>query len=412
MTFIELLLVGGLLGLAVLYVLELRATRRRMALLHERLADTQRKLRHIGLISHEVAHEIKNPITAIVCSAETLGLILGDSLDKTHQDTLRYIKEHGEEVLRLVGDLLDLSRYESGKLLAIPESCRVKELLDQTLGLLRLSASRKSISIETLIDSDVEWGRVDPRHFKQILFNLVHNAVKYSAPGSVVQVQAVTIPTEYVIKILVRDCGEGIPADLMQRIFEPYAKGSKDGVGLGLSLCKSLVALNGGKLEAVSEPGKGAEFWFTIPLSNKPAEVERKAIQERRRKNGAPRPLEGCSVVILDESQNAANPLLGLLDSYGAQVKAVALVVDLIEKLKQEPDCKVVIEDPADGLYGCELTKLLRESENVKTSGVLIVTNQSPHPAVQRSAGKDFICVERPLSADRILAEFQPTRRS
>ena len=228
---------------------------REMVELQQKLAKAERRLKQRGDLANEIAHEIKNPITAILCSADTLDLLIGKDLDKNHRQTLRYIREYGDNLLRLVSDFIDLSRAESGQIRARPEGIQLLPVAESIMGLLKANADMKSIDLNIQQVDERLYAYVDPKHFKQILFNLVHNAIKFTEPGGEVRIDLQSGFPNKTVSISVQDNGVGIPEHQIPRLFNLYARFENEteseidtGVGLGLALCKELAELAGGEL--------------------------------------------------------------------------------------------------------------------------------------------------------------------
>ena len=243
--------------------------------LEREVAEARRAMRQRGELASEIAHEIKNPIAAIVSSADTLDLIAGDSLDAAGHRTLRYIKEYGNHLLRLVGDFIDISRAEAGKLQAHPQATDVLPIVDSIIGLLESNALRKHISLRRYVVARGPLVWVDPRHCKQIVFNLVHNAIKFTPEAGEVQIVIKSGFPRQELLIEVHDNGCGIPESELERIFDPYVRyeqgrsGDETGSGLGLALCKAMVELAGGSLRVSSQVNVGSSFEISLPLSEK-----------------------------------------------------------------------------------------------------------------------------------------------
>ena len=195
---------------------------RRIRELQRQTLRAQRQLRQVGDLANEVAHEIKNPITAILCSAETLDLLIGNDLDEVNRRTLRYIKEYGDDLLRLLGDFLDVSRAQTGKLDSRPEPVKVFPVIDSIVGLLESSAYRKQITVKSEVEDQELGVMVDPKHLKQILFNLLHNAIKFTPERGEIRLFAEQDFPNPLVKISVKDNGVGITEDRLEKLFEPY----------------------------------------------------------------------------------------------------------------------------------------------------------------------------------------------
>jgi signal transduction histidine kinase len=256
------------------------------AQLERQINDLKRILKFRGNLASEIAHEIKNPITAILCSAETLDLILADKLDDNQRLTLRYIKEYGDNLHKLVSDFLDLSRAEAGNMDSRPDKVNLSSAVQSVVGLLQAIASRKGIKLLNQTEGKDFYVFCDPVHLKQILFNLIHNGIKFTKKSGQITVSCTKAAESKKVLISVEDNGAGISEEKLKTLFDPYVKYEgavketllitesgvpQTGVGIGLAICKSLVELAGGHIKVSSVPGKGSIFSFTLNDTEAPS---------------------------------------------------------------------------------------------------------------------------------------------
>ncbi|MBQ7206192.1 MAG: response regulator [Lentisphaeria bacterium] len=261
---------GCLVGNCFLHVfiIEDEQTARHIAELGAALdrARTAEKAR--SLFFSIVSHDIRTPLNAILGYSE----LLQDGIENSgeREEALRSIRASGTTLLELVNDVLDLAKMDSGKMMLHPEPVRLSHLTDEVFASFRLAASGKGIE---LVDKTAGTPPIllDEHRFRQILFNLIGNAVKFTEKGSV------TVTASYAdttLDLAVADTGCGIPPDMLTRVLEPFvqvgdpshaADRSAGGTGLGLSICKRLVEAMGGELTVESELGKGSIFRIRIP---------------------------------------------------------------------------------------------------------------------------------------------------
>ena len=263
-----------------------------------------------------VSHDIRTPLNAILGYAELLQD--GTESKEEREEALQAIRGSGTTLLQLVNDVLDLAKMDSGRIVLHPERVDLSLLTDEVLSTFRMMAASKGIQLV----NQTSWMPpllLDEHRFRQILFNLIGNAVKFTSKGSV------TIGATYAVKVLevtVSDTGCGIAPDMLAHILEPFVQvqdlshsaARAGGTGLGLSICKRLVEVMGGELFVESELGKGSTFRVRIPGIT---------VHEEERKN-SPGPRKAAAekvlpkhVLIVDDSPVNRKVLAALLKKAG-----------------------------------------------------------------------------------------------
>jgi len=220
-----------------------------------------------------MSHELRSPLHTIIGFSELLAEELEGSLNDKQQRFIGHILRDSQHLLDLINDLLDLTKIEAGRLELQHEAFPIKAVIEETISSVRPRATAKSVEIPT----DVSIPTVvfaDRLRLKQILHNLLTNAVKFTPNGGKVRVEAGH--RDRFAEISVSDTGIGIPEDQHQAVFDKFyqvrtaTKGGSEGTGLGLAITKRLIELHGGSIWLQSELGKGSRFTFTIPLVQSP----------------------------------------------------------------------------------------------------------------------------------------------
>jgi len=216
-----------------------------------------------------LSHELRTPLTTISLLAETLAAD-ADSLPPKAAERVAKIEVETGHLVQMVDELLDLSRIESGIAPEAVDDVDLARLARATADRLRLFAERHGVTLEVEAPPAVPVVRGDRERIGQALLNLLHNAVKFSPPGSVVAIRVTSLGSE--VLVAVEDHGQGIPASALPRIFERFYKVDRartrgaGGTGLGLSIARHVVEAHGGRIWAESVEGVGSTFSFAIPV--------------------------------------------------------------------------------------------------------------------------------------------------
>jgi PAS domain S-box-containing protein len=224
-----------------------------------------------GLKSEFVAsmsHELRTPLHTIIGFAELLGEEAEGPLNEKQKRFLQYIQEDSQHLLGLINDVLDLSKIEAGAIPLRIEQISLAEAISDAVNAIRPRAAMKSLTLE---NRNIYPGliAVDPMRLKEVFYNLLGNAVKFTPEGGNIALE--TQEHGKFVRITVSDSGIGIPADQLEQIFEKFyqvgyaTSGVREGTGLGLAICKRLIEMHDGSIWIESEPGNGSRFHFTVP---------------------------------------------------------------------------------------------------------------------------------------------------
>jgi PAS domain S-box-containing protein len=236
------------------------------------LKEAQRANRLKSEFLANVSHELRTPLHALVGFADLLEDELTGSLNADQADCVREIGAASDHLLALINDLLDLSKLESSNVSFQIETLHLESLLESSLSLVRHRAEAQEITLELSITPGLNTVMGGSRQLKQVMLNLLSNAVQFTPANGTIQVTAKPGTGLYAdtLEIAVHDSGVGISSDQLERIFEPFAQASSalekhKGFGLGLTLTKRLVELHGGSIGVSSEPGSGSTFTVRLP---------------------------------------------------------------------------------------------------------------------------------------------------
>ncbi|MFN3653119.1 MAG: ATP-binding protein [Armatimonadota bacterium] len=226
-------------------------------------------------LTHMIVHDLRTPLTALTGSLQTLD-VLGP-LNEDQQEFLKMATSGGEMLLRMINDLLDISKLEDGSMKLEYSDFDPHETLSVALRQVAQLAKDKELDLRMELPHEVPPIRADEEKVRRMLVNLVGNAIKFTPSSGRITISARVLPEEGEVLFAVTDTGEGIPKDAYERIFQKFGQvenrrgGRKNSSGLGLTFCKMVAEAHGGRIWVESELGAGSTFSFTLPLLNSSA---------------------------------------------------------------------------------------------------------------------------------------------
>lgn len=373
-------------------------------LFHE-LEATNRRLeaasRHKSQFLANMSHELRTPLNSIIGFSEVLLDEAFTGLSPAERrEFLANILSSGRHLLGLINDILDLSKIEAGRIELIPEALVVAEVVDGVLQTIRPLAAKKRISVDVALDPTLTTLVADPAKVKQILYNLLSNAMKFTPDGGRAGLRVTYDQRE--VHFAVWDTGIGITHQDQTRIFEEFqqvetsAARPYEGTGLGLSLAKKFVELHGGSIWVESEPGQGSTFSFILPYVTRPSA----AVAERPDSAEANGPL----ALVVDDDPKARDLLRVWLAREGFAWKRPLMVRKPSARRALQP-CLITLDIILPGQDGWEVLRQLKEDVVTRDIPVLVVSIMD-EPARGFSLGAaDYLL--KPFDRDDLLRRLR-----
>jgi signal transduction histidine kinase len=325
--------------------------------------ENRRKDEFLALL----AHELRNPLSPIVTGLELFRQagFEGEPLKRVHAS----MERQTQHLVRLVDDLLDVSRVSQGKIDLRSERLDLSPLLRQACDSVRpLIEERK----HELICEEVDRGLfvdADAVRLVQVIANLLNNAARYTDPGGQIRLTVARDAGDAVIRIA--DNGRGISAEMLDRIFEMFVQereGGK-GLGLGLTLVRQLVELHGGRVRAYSQGrGKGSEFVVRLPLAGEAGAAEAAA------EEAAERPCEGLSVIIIEDEEDIRQAMQALLESWGLSVQVAEDGGRGVEMILDRPPDVALVDIAMPGIDGYTVARRVRSKLGASAPRLVALT--------------------------------------
>jgi signal transduction histidine kinase/ActR/RegA family two-component response regulator len=375
-----------------------RAERQRERLVAELREASRAKDEFLAMLGHE----LRNPLTPIVTALRLMRLRTDGSTAR-EQDIIARQVEH---LVRLVDDLLDVSRITRGKIGLKRQTVRVADVLTNAIEMAGLLPEQREHRLTVDIDPDLVWN-VDATRLAQVVSNLLANAARYTAPGGHIELVA-KLERSGMIAVSVRDDGIGLTPDVLARVFDLFFQGERNldraegGLGIGLALVKNLVEMHGGQVSAASEgPGRGSTFVILVPGERiEHLELEPRAI----RLDGVAAGIAPRRVLLVDDNVDGVQALAELLKECGHHVEAVydpAAALDTVSRFSPEV---AVIDIGLPGMDGYELVHRLRSEPASRACLFVALTGygQDADRERSRSAGFHHHFV-KPLDPPRLL---------
>ena len=333
-----------------------------------------------------MSHEIRSPMTSILAYAD---ILLSHLQDADDIDCVKVIKQGGNHLLELIGDILDLSKIGSGKLKINREIVSLPTLIGEVHSLMEVRAKEKQLPLllhyEGTLPQNIE---TDRTRLRQILFNLVSNAIKFTANGKV-EIIARFLPSDSAIEVEVADTGIGISKEQQEKLFQPFMQADsatargQEGTGLGLAITKRLVNMLGGEIYFESVPNQGSNFRIKMPILCLPAPGTgtsngvNSAVAKRKSK-----------ILLVDDNQMVCKAIGRLLETSGHEVAVAFDGQSALEKARDFQADVVVLDLKLPDMSGYELLEQLKKIKTLANTKSIALTGYGQE--CRRNAGLEF----------------------
>jgi len=374
---------------SVIVTREIRKRRRAERGLIQAKEEAERASKFKDQFLSTMSHELRTPLNAVLGFSDLLADKRYGELNERQQRYVSHITAGGNHLLRLINDILDLSKIEAGRLELFCEDLSVANIFGEVVSALRPLAEKKAQTLSSSVDRALGV-RADATRFKQVLMNLVGNAIKFTPEGGCVELAAQQVEREAHVRV--RDNGPGIPPGEQKRIFDAFYRIREsgegvEGTGLGLAITESLVKMQGGTLGLESTPGNGSCFYFSLPVAS--AVLEPRPLQAKAPHKTSKR----AKILIIEDDPTTIHLMGSQLTSSGYEAYSCNQPDKALEKAAELQPQAITLDLLMKPTSGWEI--LLQLKNDVRTMNIpVIVVSIVDHTGTGATLGADDYLVK------------------
>jgi PAS domain S-box-containing protein len=325
----------------------------------------------------QMSHELRTPLNAIMGYSQILNK--QENLSQVQRNQVEIIYNEGNHLLTLINDIIDISKIDGQKIEIKPIKTNIKQLLSAIIEIAQNWVSDKNLHFEYQIAPDVpEWAVCDERRLRQLILNVLNNAVKFTDKGKI-SLKIWKTPLEKLF-VEISDTGIGFPMEKIEEIFQPFIqlKNSRkftEGTGLGLAITKKILDVMGGKITANSTPGQGSTFLLEIPL-NGITEVDQSQLKPVIKIKGYKGPTR--KILLADDNQSNIEMLSSLLSPLAFTVISAKTSFEVLEKAKQQKPDIILIDCQSPNINNMLISSELRNSKDFSEIKIIGISSITP----------------------------------
>jgi signal transduction histidine kinase/DNA-binding response OmpR family regulator len=383
---------------SVIVTNEIRKRHRVEAALIRAKEDAERASKFKDRFLSTMSHELRTPLNAVMGFSDLLADKRYGELSERQQRYVSHINTGGRHLLKLINDILDLSKIEAGRLEILHEDLSVENIFGEVVSALRPLAEKRTQTLSSLAEPGLRV-HADATRFKQVLMNLVGNAIKFTPEGGRIELEAQQAAGE--VQVKVRDNGPGIPPEEQKRIFEAFYRLRRsgegaEGTGLGLAITESLVKLQGGSLGLESKPGSGSCFYFSLPMAKAVREARPRSAKVVRKVAATPK------ILTIEDDRMASHLLESQLTSSGYEVISCNQPERALEMAADLQPQAITLDLLMKPTSGWEILLQLKHDPRTTSIPVIVVTIVD-QPTSGAAIGADEYLV-KPVDKKTLLA--------